>query len=217
MMKTGSSGMRCNAAALLKLADSLARLADPILQGLQLLSVFVAGLVVGDDGGGNGRERKSFGGRISISGGLGQFTGGGSVVQADKATEDSASSIGLDGDINGYLLDEGVALFSDDLNAIDVLGDNLDGGLRLPGLQLGLGLLLCGRGGIPLRLNVIRALEPTEAEYSDAKRRQGQQPVWPGDEVHGAASPMHCRYSASRRVTRPPHSRALVSCAQSLP
>ena len=56
-------------------AGSLARLADPVLQGLQLLGVFMAGLVVGDDGGGNGRERKSFGGRIRISGGCGQLTG----------------------------------------------------------------------------------------------------------------------------------------------
>ena len=86
----------------------------------------MAGLVVGDDGGGNGRERKSFGGRIRISGGFGQLTGGGSVVQADKATVDSASSIGLDGNINGDLLNEGVALFSDDLDAVDVLGDDLD-------------------------------------------------------------------------------------------
>ena len=125
-------------------ADSLARLPDPVLKCLQLLGVFMAGLVVGDDGGGNGRERKSFGGRISISEGCGQLTGGGSVVQADKATADSASSIGLDGNINGDLLDEGVALFSDDLDAVDVLGDDLNGGLRLPGLRLGLGQLLGG-------------------------------------------------------------------------
>ena len=181
MMKTGSSGVRCNGAALPKLAWSLACLADPVLQGFQLLGVFMAGLVVGDDGGGDGRERKSFGGRIRISGGLGQPTGGGSVVQADKATVDSASSIGLDGNINGYLLDEGVALFSDDLDAVDVLGDNLDGGFGLLDLHLGLGLLLCGRGGVPLGLNVTRALEPAETEQSDAKRRQGQQPAGPGD------------------------------------
>ncbi len=146
------------------LVGLLARLADPFLQGLQLLGVFMAGLVVGDDGGGNGRERKSFGGRISIAGGLGQLTGGGSVVQADKATVDSASSIGLSGNINGYPLNEGVALFSDDLDAVDVLGDDLDGGF---------GLLLCGCSGVPLGLNVTRALEPAEAEQSDAKRRQG--------------------------------------------
>jgi hypothetical protein len=58
-----------------------------------LLGVLNAGLVVGDDSGGNGRERKSFGGRISISGGLGQLAGGGSVVQADKATVDSACQV----------------------------------------------------------------------------------------------------------------------------
>lgn len=155
-------------------AESLARLADPVLQGLQLLGVFMAGLVIGDDGGGNGRERKSFGGRISISGGLGQLAGGGSVVQADKATVDSASSIGLDGNINGDLLNEGVALFSDDLDAVDVLGDDLDGGFGLTDLQLGLGLLLRGLGGVPLCLNVTGALEPAEAEQSDGKRRQGQ-------------------------------------------
>jgi hypothetical protein len=28
---------------------------------------------------------------------------------------------------------------------------------------------------------------------------------------------MHCRYSASRRFARPPHRRALVGSAQSLP
>ena len=48
-----------------------------------MLGVLVAGLVVGGNGSGNGRERKACGGRISISGGLGQFTGGGSVVQGD--------------------------------------------------------------------------------------------------------------------------------------
>lgn len=42
----------------------------------------MAGLVVGGNGSGDGRERNACGGRISISGGLGQFTGGGSVVQA---------------------------------------------------------------------------------------------------------------------------------------
>ena len=73
----------CSAAALPRLAGSLARLANPVLQGLQLLGVFMAGLVVADDGGSNGRECKSFGGRISISGGLGQFTGGGSVILKD--------------------------------------------------------------------------------------------------------------------------------------
>ena len=170
MIKTGSSG-GYGAAALLKLARSLARLANPVLQGLQLLGVFMAGLVVGDDSGGNGRERKSFGGRISISGGCGQLTGGGSVVQADKATVDSASSIGLNGDINGHLLDEGVALFSDDLDAVDVLGDDLNGGFGLLDLHLRLGLLLCGRSSVPLGLNVTCALEPAEAEQSDAKRR----------------------------------------------
>ena len=103
---------------------SLARLADPVLQGFQLLGVFMAGLVVGDDGGGNGRERKSFGGRIRISGGCGQLTGGGSVVQADKATVDSASSIGLIGHIDGNLLDDGFALLPDDLDAVDVFSDD---------------------------------------------------------------------------------------------
>jgi hypothetical protein len=97
-----------------------------------LLGVLVAGLVVGGNGSGDGRERNACGGRISISGGLGQFTGGGSVVQAHKATVDSASSIGLNGHIDGNLLDDGVALLADDADAVDVLGDDLDGGLRLP-------------------------------------------------------------------------------------
>lgn len=55
-------------------------LPDPGLQRPQLLGVFVAGLVVGSNGSGDGRERKACGGRISISGGFGQLTGGGSVV-----------------------------------------------------------------------------------------------------------------------------------------
>jgi hypothetical protein len=140
-----------------------------------LLGVFVAGLIVGGNGSGDDRERNACGGRISISGGLGQFTGGGSVVQAHKATVDSASSIGLNGHIDGNLLDDGFALLADDADAVDVLGDDLDGGLRLPlagggGLQ---GLLL--DGGIPLRLNVVRALDPAEADQGDDERREGQQ------------------------------------------
>ena len=94
-------------------------LPDPHLQRLQLLGVLVAGLVVGGDGFGDGRERNACGGRISISGGLGQFTGGGSVVQAHKATVDRASSIGLNWHIDGNLLDDGVALFADDADAVD--------------------------------------------------------------------------------------------------
>ena len=65
------------------------------MQRSQLLGVFVAGLVVGGDGSGDGRELNACGGRISISGGLGQFTGGGSVVQAHKTTVDSVSSVSL--------------------------------------------------------------------------------------------------------------------------
>src|SRR5690606_5340208 len=78
------------------------------------------------------RERNAGGDRISISGVLGQFTGGGSVVLAHKATVDSASSIGLNGDLDGNILDDGFALLADDVDAVDVLGDDLDGGLRLP-------------------------------------------------------------------------------------
>lgn len=92
---------------------------NPRLQRPQLLGVFVAGLVVGSDGSGDGRERNARGGRISSSGGLG-LTGGGSVVQAHKAAVDSTSSIGLDGHIDGNLLDDRVALLSDDLDAVDV-------------------------------------------------------------------------------------------------
>ena len=127
----------------------------------------MAGLVVGGNGSCDGRERNACGGRISISGGLGQLTGGGSVVQAHKATVDRASSIGLNGHIDGDLLDDGVALLADDAHAVDVLSDDLDGGLRLPlagsdGLQ---GLLL--DGGIPLRFNVTRALDPAEGHGQD--------------------------------------------------
>ena len=81
-------------------------LSDPRLQRPQLLGVFVAGLVVGGDSSCDGRERNACGGRISISGGFGQITNGGSVVQAHKATVDSASNIGLNGHIDGYLLDD---------------------------------------------------------------------------------------------------------------
>lgn len=150
------------------------RLRDPHLQRPQLLGVFVAGLVVGGNGLGDGRERNACGGRISISGGLGQLTGCGSVVQAHKATVDRASSIGLNGHIDGNLLDDGFALLADDADAVDVLGDDLDGGLRLPlagggGLQ---GLLL--NGGIPLRLKVTRALNPAEADQGHGERRHSQ-------------------------------------------
>ena len=48
------------------------------------------------------------------------------------------------------------------------------------------------------------------------QRCQRQQPVRPRNQVHGAP-PMHCWYSACRRVTSPPHSRALAGSAQSLP
>ena len=168
---------------------------SPLLQRPQLLGVFVAGLVVGGKGSGDGRERNACGGRISISGGLGQLTGGGSVVQAHKATVDSASSIGLNGHIDGNLLDDGVALLADDADAVDVLGDDLDGGLRLPLADGGdlHGLLL--DDGIPLRLNVACALDPAEADQGDAEHREGQQPVRPWNHAHDA-SPMHCRYSA---------------------
>ena len=59
-------------------------------------------------------------------------------------------------------------LLADDADTVDVLGDDLDGGLRLPlagggGLQ---GLLL--DGGIPLRLNVARTLDPAEPNQGDS-------------------------------------------------
>jgi len=81
---------------------------------------------------------------------------------------DSASSIGLNGHIDGNLLDDGVALLADDADTVDVLGDDLDGGQRLMladggGLQ---GLLL--DGGVPPGLNVTRALNPAEADQRDA-------------------------------------------------
>lgn len=174
-------------------------LTNPPLQRPQLLGVFVAGLVVGGDGSGDGRERNACGGRINISGGFGQFTGGGSVMQPHKATVDSASSIGFNGHIDGNLLDDGFALLADDADAVDVLGDDLDGGLRLPlaccgGLQ---GLLL--GGGVPLRLHVARTLDPAEANQSDSQSSDGKPTVRPRNQVHGA-SPRHWRYSACRRV-----------------
>lgn len=117
----------------------------------------MAGLVVGDNGSGDGRERNACCGRISISGGLGQFTGGGSVVQAHKATVDSASSVSLNGHIDGNLLDDCVTLLADYEDAVDVLGDDFDGGLLLPLTDGGdlQGLFL--DGDVPLGLNVARA------------------------------------------------------------
>lgn len=114
-------------------------LPDPLLQRPQLLGVFVTGLVVGGKGSGDGRERNACGGRIRISGGGGQLACGGSVVQAHKATVDSASSIGLSRDIDRNLLDDGVAFLSHEADAVDVLDDDLDGGMCLP---------LAGGGGL---------------------------------------------------------------------
>ena len=54
-------------------------------------------------------------------------------------------------------------------------------------------------------------------QFTDSYTEQGQQPVWPGDQVHGVATPRHCWYSASRRLARPPHSLALAGAAQSWP
>ena len=85
-------------------------------------------------------------------------------MQEHKTAVDSASSIGLNGHIDGNLLDDGFALLADDADAVDVLGDDLDGGLRLTLTDDGglLGLLL--GGGIPLRLDVTRALDPSETD-----------------------------------------------------
>jgi hypothetical protein len=83
---------------------------------------------------------------------LGQFTGGGSVVQAHKATVDSASSIGLGWNIDGNLLDDGLALLADDANPVNVLGDKLNRGFGLFGLQLSGFQPLRGNGSIPLSL-----------------------------------------------------------------
>lgn len=119
-----------------------------------------------------------------------------------KATVDSASSIGLSRHINGNILDDGFALLPDDLDAVDVLRDDLDGGLRLP----------LADGGIPLRLTVARTLDSAEANQSDAEHREGQQPARPRNHAYDA-SPMHCRYSSSRAGASPPHSRALAGGA----
>ena len=192
------------------------RLRDPRLQRPQLLGSLVAGLVVGGNGSGDGRERNACGVRISISDGLGQFTGGGSVVQAHKAAVDIASSIGLNGHIDGNFLEDGVALFADDADAVDILGDDLDGGLGLPLADCGGLQCLLLNGGIPLRLNVPRALDPTEADQGSGEQGKSQAAVWPRNQAHGA-SPMHWRYSASRRLTRLPHKRLFSGKAQSLP
>ena len=66
-----------------------------IYSGAQLLGVFVAGGVVVGNGGGDGRERNSRGGRISRSGGEGYGVACGRVVQPDKASIEKAISIGL--------------------------------------------------------------------------------------------------------------------------
>ncbi|OPZ03576.1 MAG: UvrABC system protein A [Alphaproteobacteria bacterium ADurb.BinA305] len=76
------------------------------------------------------------------------------------------------------------------------------------------GLLL--DGGVPLGLNVARALDPAEADQCSGEQDEGQPAVRPRNQAH-CASPRHCRYSACRRVASPPHRRALAGSAQSLP
>jgi hypothetical protein len=44
---------------------------------------------------------------------------GGGVVQADKASRDSASGISFDGDISAGFLDDGVAFDLNGLDAVD--------------------------------------------------------------------------------------------------
>lgn len=96
-------------------------------------------------------------------------------MQPQKATVDSASSVGLNGRIDGNLLDDGFTLLTDDADAVDVLRDDLDGGFRLLLADGGslLGLLL--DGCIPLGLSVTRALDPAESNESDAERWERQE------------------------------------------
>ena len=84
-------------------------------------------------------------------------------------------------------------LLADDADTVDVLGDDLDGGLCLTfadggGLQ---GLLL--GGGVPFRLHMARALHPAEANQRDSQGRDGQPAVRPRNQVHGV-SPRHWWY-----------------------
>lgn len=74
--------------------DRSPHLLDPGLQRSQLLGVFVAGLVVSGNGSGDSGECKARGERIGISGGLGQFTGGGSIVQVNRPGSRGVSQVG---------------------------------------------------------------------------------------------------------------------------
>lgn len=83
----------------------------------------MAGLVVGGKGSGDGRERNACGGRISISGGLGQFTGGGSVVQAHTSGLPRLPAAELE----SAVLDQLRAI----LRAPNLLGDMLPQAIKL--------------------------------------------------------------------------------------
>ncbi len=67
---------------------------DPSLQRPQLLGVFVAGLVVGSNGSGDGRERNACGGRISVSVGSGKSPAAvqEALRQANRAPHHSRAS-----------------------------------------------------------------------------------------------------------------------------
>ena len=86
-------------------------------------------------------------------------------------------------------------LLADDADAVDVLGDDLDGGLRLTLAHSGglPGLLL--DGGIPPGLDMLGPIDPAEPDQRDGQRNQSQQAVRPRNQAHGD-SPMHWRYSA---------------------
>ncbi|CAG9261085.1 hypothetical protein BCEP4_2360004 [Burkholderia cepacia] len=90
-----------------------------------MLGVFVTGGVVAGDGCGDGRERNARGGRISASGIAHRHVGGGAVVHAHKPNRNNAGAIRFAIHIDGNLLDDGVALLTDDLDTVDVLRDDL--------------------------------------------------------------------------------------------
>ncbi len=141
-------------------------LAQVLLQLAQLLGVCVAGGVVFGDGAGDGRERNSRGGFISSAGrSRGWQSCRDCVVQPDKASRDRASAVGSFGDIDGHLFDDGLAALLDDLNAVDVLGDDaIAHRAQLSALLEGLAQLLVLKG---LRLGLLVACASSPAQEVD--------------------------------------------------
>lgn len=104
----------------------------------------------------------------------------------------------MNGDINGNLLDDGFALLPDDADAVNVLGDDLDGGLGLTLADGGnlQGLLL--GGGVPLRLNGL-----TRSSTPSTPKRRRATPTSPASDPRvGFRWPTTTTTLASQAATR---------------